>query len=303
AQQTGNVMIKYEEVALTERPDWTVVVGDVNSTAAVAMVCAKLHIPVVHLEAGLRSGDRSMPEEINRLVTDSISDLLWTPSPDGDEHLAAEGIPAWRIERVGNIMLDSYELMSSKIDTDTTMGDLGLSVGEYAVVTMHRPSNVDTEESLRLLVDQLEQVSSLITLVFPVHPRTRGNLEKFGLLERVKKIAAIRLVEPLGYVQFMNLVKSSALTITDSGGLQEETTYLGLPCLTVRLNTERPATIIEGTNKLVKPADLSAEVAKALAGDWPVGRRPELWDGKTAARCLESLRACIAVGADRLQDR
>jgi len=303
AQQTGNVMIKYEEVAMNERPDWTVVVGDVNSTAAVAMVCAKLHIPVVHLEAGLRSGDRGMPEEINRLVTDAISDLLWTPSPDGDEHLANEGVPDWRVERVGNIMLDSYELMSSKIDADTTMQDLGLNKGEYAVVTMHRPSNVDTVEALGLLVDQLEAVSKSVGLVFPVHPRTRGNLEKFGLLDRLEAIDTIRLIDPLGYVQFMNLVKSSALAITDSGGLQEETTYLGIPCLTVRPNTERPATILEGTNKLVKPSDLSVEVAKALAGDWPTGRRPDLWDGKTAARCLESLRACIAVGADRLQDR
>ncbi|MDG2155415.1 MAG: UDP-N-acetylglucosamine 2-epimerase (non-hydrolyzing) [Gammaproteobacteria bacterium] len=303
AQQTGNVMIKYEDVAMNNRPDWTVVVGDVNSTAAVAMVCAKLHIPVVHLEAGLRSGDRSMPEEINRLVTDAISDLLWTPSPDGDVHLAAEGVPAWRVERVGNIMLDSYELMSEKISADTTMGDLGLIEGEYAVVTLHRPSNVDDKETLTLLVDEFEKVSASVALVFPVHPRTRGNMEKFGLLERVKGIKGIRLIDPLGYIQFMNLVKSSALAITDSGGLQEETTYLGLPCLTLRPNTERPATITEGTNKLVKPAHLSAEVAKALAGDWPTGRRPDLWDGKTAARCIESLRACIAVGPTNLQSR
>jgi UDP-N-acetylglucosamine 2-epimerase (non-hydrolysing) len=303
AQQTGNVMIKYEEVAIAERPDWTVVVGDVNSTAAVAMVCAKLHIPVVHLEAGLRSGDRTMPEEINRLVTDAISDLLWTPSPDGDEHLAAEGVPAWRVERVGNIMLDSYELMSNKIDAATTMHDLGLTAGKYGVVTLHRPSNVDDKATLSLLVDELEAVSAAVELVFPVHPRTRGNMEKFGLLERVESIPGIRLIQPLGYVQFMNLVKSSALAITDSGGLQEETTYLGLPCLTVRPNTERPATITEGTNKLVKPANLSLEVGKALAGDWPTGRRPDLWDGNTAARCLESLRSCIAVGASNLQDR
>jgi UDP-N-acetylglucosamine 2-epimerase (non-hydrolysing) len=303
AQQTGNVMIKYEEVAMTEPPDWTVVVGDVNSTAAVAMVCAKLHIPVVHLEAGLRSGDRTMPEEINRLVTDSISDLLWTPSIDGDEHLAAEGVPSWRVERVGNIMLDSYELMRTKIDAATTMQDLNLEAGKYGVVTLHRPSNVDDKSTLSLLVDELEAVSGSVQLVFPVHPRTRGNLEKFGLLDRVERIPGIRLIPPLGYVQFMNLVKSSALAITDSGGLQEETTYLGLPCLTVRPNTERPATITEGTNKLVKPANLSAEVKKALSGDWPIGRRPDLWDGKTAARCLDSLRSCIAVGAANLQDR
>jgi len=303
AEQTGNVMIKYEEVAMSDRPDWTVVVGDVNSTAAVAMVCAKLHIPVVHLEAGLRSGDRTMPEEINRLVTDAICDLLWTPSIDGDEHLAAEGVPAWRVERVGNIMLDSYELMRTKIDASTNMQDLGLKAGKYGVVTLHRPSNVDDKDTLGLLVDELEAVSASIELVFPVHPRTRNNMEKFGLLDRIESIPGIRLIEPLGYVQFMNLVKSSALAITDSGGLQEETTYLGLPCLTVRPNTERPATITQGTNKLVKPANLSAEVSKALAGDWPTGQRPDLWDGKTAARCLESLRSCIAIGPANLQDR
>lgn len=303
AQQTGNVMIKYEEVAMEAKPDWVVVVGDVNSTAAVAMVCAKLHIPVVHLEAGLRSGDRDMPEEINRLVTDAISDLLWTPSPDGDEHLAREGVPAWRVERVGNIMLDSYELMRDRIEADTTAADLGLEPKGYAVVTLHRPSNVDTKEALQLLIAELAKAAQSIGLVFPVHPRTRGNLEKFGLLDELSAIPGVRLIDPLGYIQFMNLVRSSALAITDSGGLQEETTYLGIPCLTLRPNTERPATITEGTNKLVKPENLSAEVAKALSGDWPVGRRPDLWDGKTAGRCLESLRACIEVGADRLQDR
>jgi len=303
AEQTGNVMIKYEQVAMEAKPDWVVVVGDVNSTAAVAMVCAKLHIPVVHLEAGLRSGDRSMPEEINRLVTDAISDLLWTPSPDGDEHLAHEGIPSWRVERVGNIMLDSYELMRDRIEADITMNDLGLTEKQYAVVTLHRPSNVDQEDTLKTLIGEIRKAAESVGLVFPIHPRTRGNLEKFGLMDELASIDGVKIIEPLGYIQFMNLVRSSAMAITDSGGLQEETTYLGIPCLTLRPNTERPATITEGTNKLVTPETLSAEMAKALSGDWPAGRRPDLWDGQTAGRCLESLRACIAAGADNLANR
>jgi UDP-N-acetylglucosamine 2-epimerase (non-hydrolysing) len=290
AEQTGRVMMRYEEVALKERPDWTIVVGDVNSTAAVAMVCAKLHIPVVHLEAGLRSGDRTMPEEINRLVTDAISDLLWTPSPDGDEHLRNEGVPDWRVQRVGNIMLDSYELMRAKIDADDTAVRLGVDGSRYGVVTLHRPSNVDGEESLTGLVDQLIEASQSLVLVFPVHPRTRKNLLDYGLLDRLTAAEGITIIEPLGYVQFMNVVKGATLTLTDSGGLQEETTYLGIPCLTLRPNTERPATITEGTNKLVTLENMAEEISKALSGDWPVGRRPDLWDGQTAGRCLESLR-------------
>ncbi|MGI9307665.1 MAG: non-hydrolyzing UDP-N-acetylglucosamine 2-epimerase [Gammaproteobacteria bacterium] len=291
AEQTGRVMIRYEEVAMKERPDWTIVVGDVNSTAAVAITCAKLHIPVAHLEAGLRSGDRTMPEEINRLVTDSISDLLWTPSPDGDEHLSNEGVPDWRVQRVGNIMLDSFELMRAKIEADDTASQLGVEGARYGVVTLHRPSNVDAKESLSELVAQLVEASHSIQLVFPVHPRTRKKLEEYDLLERLSGAEGITIIEPLGYVQFMNVVKGAALTLTDSGGLQEETTYLGIPCLTLRPNTERPATITEGTNKLVTVTTLAVEIARALSGDWPAGRRPELWDGQTAGRCIDSLRS------------
>jgi len=294
AEQTGKVMMRYEETALSERPDATVVVGDVNSTAAVAMVCAKLHIPVIHLEAGLRSGDRSMPEEINRLVTDAISNLLWTPSPDGDDNLRREGVPDSRIVRVGNIMLDSFEMMRTKIEADSTSADLGLS-DDYGVVTLHRPANVDSYESLDLLTGQLLKAAESIALIFPVHPRTRKSLETHGLLERLQSNSAITLIEPLGYIQFMNLVKGARLTITDSGGLQEETTYLDIPCLTLRPNTERPITITEGTNRLVKPADLSANVAEVMAGDWPTGRRPERWDGKTAGRCVASLKEFLQI--------
>ncbi len=290
ADQTARVMMAYEPVAVAEQPAWTVVVGDVNSTAAVVMVCAKLGLRTVHLEAGLRSFDRSMPEEINRLVTDVLADLLWTPSPDGDENLRNEGIPAERIERVGNIMLDSYELQRPRIEADGTFRKLGLEPRKYGVVTLHRPSNVDDPATLGQLVQALTRVAADLPLVFPVHPRTLKNLKEFGLHAGLSAAPGIRLCEPVGYVQFMNLVSHAALCITDSGGVQEETTYLDIPCLTVRPNTERPITVTEGTNRLVKPGQLVDEAGKALRGDWPHGRRPHLWDGQTAARCVASLK-------------
>jgi len=289
AEQTGGVMIAYEKVALKEKPDWIVVVGDVNSTAACAMVGAKLWIPVVHLEAGLRSRDRRMPEEINRLATDAISDVLWTPSPDADENLLAEGVAPERIEFVGNIMIDSYEMMRGAIEADGTRAGMGLEAGSYAVVTLHRPSNVDSREALGALVGKLLGVAEKLPFVFAVHPRTRKRLEEFGLMAALTREPRIRLTEPLGYIQFMNLVSRAKAVITDSGGVQEESTYLGIPCLTLRENTERPVTVSEGSNRLVKVADLEKQVDEVLAGRWPTGRRPALWDGHAADRCVASL--------------
>ncbi len=290
AEQTARVMMVYEPVALAERPACTIVVGDVNSTAACAMVCAKLGIPIVHLEAGLRSFDRGMPEEINRLVTDVLADVLWTPSADGNDNLRREGIPEHKVECVGNIMIDSYELQRTRIEADGTAQALGLAPGGYAVVTLHRPSNVDDPAVLATLVDGLCAVAVTLPLVFPVHPRTLKNLRDHGLHARLAAAPGVTLTEPVGYVQFMNLVSSAALVITDSGGVQEETTYLGIPCLTLRPNTERPVTVTEGSNRLVRPADLAGAVAEARARGRGQGRRPALWDGHTAQRCVASLK-------------
>lgn len=284
AEQTAKVMLAYERACIADRPDLIVVVGDVNSTVACALVATKLHVPVAHLEAGLRSHDRRMPEEINRQVTDVIADILWTPSPDGDENLAAEGVAPEKVTRVGNIMLDSYELMRGRIEASGERHRLGLEGHDYGVVTLHRPSNVDAAAPLAELVDQLTRIAARLPLVFPVHPRTRKNLQTFGLWPKLAEAPGLQVVEPLGYVDFMNVVCGARLTITDSGGVQEETTYLGIPCLTVRTTTERPITITEGTNRLVAAGGLVPAVDEILAGHWTHGRKPELWDGRTAAR-------------------
>jgi UDP-N-acetylglucosamine 2-epimerase (non-hydrolysing) len=231
-----------------------------------------------------------MPEEINRLVTDAISDLLWTPSEDADENLRREGVPEEKIVRIGNIMIDSYELVRGRIEQETAVEELGLEPGGFGVVTLHRPANVDNERVLSRIVAELCAVAARLPLVFAVHPRTRKQLQSFGLLGRVTGAAAIRVVEPMGYIRFMALVSKSRLVITDSGGVQEETTYLDIPCLTLRDTTERPITISQGSNRLVAPDALGSSVRAVLDGAWPHGRRPALWDGHTAARAVENLR-------------
>jgi UDP-N-acetylglucosamine 2-epimerase (non-hydrolysing) len=290
AEQTAGVMQAYEKICLTDRPDWTIVVGDVNSTLACSLVAAKLLIPIAHREAGLRSGDWTMPEETNRLVTDRLADLLWTPSPDGDENLLREGVAPGQIDRIGNIMIDSFELQREKIEALALADSLGLNAGGYAVVTLHRPSNVDRTEALETIVAALIQVADMLSLVFPIHPRTRGRLAEFGLLERLSGHPRVTLMEPQPYNAFMSLVMKARLVVTDSGGVQEETTYLGIPCLTLRENTERPITVSEGTNSLIKAASLAAAVEAILAGKGKSGSRPALWDGRAAERAAESLR-------------
>lgn len=289
AQQTAAVMVAYERVCQQAPPDWVVVVGDVNSTLACSLAAKKLCLKVAHLEAGLRSGDRSMPEEINRVITDSIADLLWTPSPDADANLLREGVNRGRIIRVGNIMIDSFEMLRSRIESDPTPTRLGIGDCPYGVVTLHRPSNVDTRRALESLVEQLLAVARELPLVFPIHPRTRARLEEFGLLTKLEEAPSVRSSRPLGYIAFMSLVRRARVAITDSGGIQEETTYLGIPCLTLRDTTERPITISEGTNRLVRAEELLDCVRRIGQSDWPAGRRPELWDGHTAGRAAKSL--------------
>ncbi len=294
AEQTAAVMVAYEKLCLQSPPAWVVVVGDVNSTMACTLAAKKLNLKVAHLEAGLRSFDRTMPEELNRIVTDALADLLWTPSPDGDENLRREGVAEERIERVGNIMIDSFELLRSTIAAENAPAAYDLEPGRYGVVTLHRPVNVDYRHSLEKLVTMLTDIARRIPLIFPVHPRTRKKLQEYGLFEFLERNPSLTLTEPLRYRTFMGLVMHAAFALTDSGGIQEETTYLGIPCLTLRENTERPITVTQGTNRLVTVKDVLPCVDDILAGKWSSGKIPDLWDGHTAQRVAASLKSKLA---------
>jgi len=292
-EQTGKVIIEYERVLLKEMPDMVVVAGDVNSTMASALAAAKIGIKVAHLEAGLRSFDRTMPEEISRVVTDALADLLWTHSPDADENLLREGIPAEKIELVGNIMIDSLEALRHSIEDKRLYLKYSLGKGDYGLVTIHRPSNVDSASALGKLCKNLISVSTKIPLIMIIHPRTLKNLNKYSLMYDLKHTKNLYLLDPLKYTSFMNLVFNCRLVITDSGGLQEETTYLGIPCLTVRENTERPITVQHGTNMLCKPEEIPNKVDTILSG-WNTKRKvPEKWDGHTAHRVVQSIKKFI----------
>jgi UDP-N-acetylglucosamine 2-epimerase (non-hydrolysing) len=289
AAQTAKIMTGFEEVCLAEKPDWVVVVGDVNSTMACTLVAAKLGIKVAHVEAGLRSFDRSMPEEINRLVTDALADLLLTPSVDADENLIREGIPREKIRRVGNVMIDTLINNLEHARQTRATQRFGLKKREYVFVTLHRPSNVDNEKSLTSIMDILSDLSKTMGVIFPVHPRTLKQIVSFGILEKTKLSPHLMITDPMNYLDTICLVDKARFVITDSGGLQEETTYLKIPCLTVRPNTERPVTISEGTNKLTSIKELPADIANLLNGFSRRSQVPELWDGNTGHRIINEL--------------
>jgi UDP-N-acetylglucosamine 2-epimerase (non-hydrolysing) len=290
AQQTAMIMQRFEPIAIAERPDLVLVYGDVNSTLAAALVSAKLGLEVGHVEAGLRSGDWRMPEEINRVVTDRLSRLLFTHSRDADENLRAEGVAEERIHLVGNIVIDSLVQMLPRALQLRAQNRYGVNAHQYALATLHRPSNVDDPDTLSELVGALEELSTRGPVLFPVHPRTRLRMEEFGLGTRVAN--GLHLIEPVRYVEMLGLMAGAGLVITDSGGIQEETSFLGIPCLTARANTERPVTIKSGTNRLV--ASRRADLVPAALEAWGrLGPPPniELWDGHTAPRIAEILCA------------
>jgi UDP-N-acetylglucosamine 2-epimerase (non-hydrolysing) len=324
AVQTANIMIRFEEVCLKEKPDWIIVVGDVNSTMACALVASKIQYDsrqhsstagpqhfgtaslqhpsaaspqhfkglrplIAHVEAGLRSFDRTMPEEINRVVTDALSDLLFTPSEDADQNLLREGIPKGKIKRVGNIMIDTLVANLDQARECRTWEKFSVAPKGYVFVTLHRPPNVDDKVAISSIFENLSKLSKRIPVVFPMHPRTRKQLDTFGLKQELESVKGLRLSDPIGYRDTICLVENSRFVLTDSGGIQEETTFLGIPCLTLRPNTERPITIKQGTNKLTSLEKMEGDFDHVLNGGQPKGRIPELWDGKTAQRIIEIL--------------
>ncbi|GAB1467457.1 UDP-N-acetylglucosamine 2-epimerase (non-hydrolyzing) [Candidatus Cloacimonadota bacterium] len=294
-QQTARIIERYEEYILSgNRPDLVIVAGDVNSTIACALVAKKLHIPVAHLEAGLRSFDEEMPEEINRVLTDRISNLLLTPSEDGNFNLTKEGVAPEKIHFVGNIMIDSLVEHRKKAENSRITDELGIRDSEpYVLVTLHRPSNVDDAAGLSILLTAFAEIGKQIRIVFPMHPRTSKNIERLELNKKVAQIPNLTITEPIGYLDFMKLQMKAKFILTDSGGIQEESTYFGVPCLTLRENTERPITITEGTNQLV-PLDSESIVKysmQILNGQVKHGSIPILWNGKTAERVVKIIDA------------
>ena len=293
SQQTAKIMVEFESICEKDRPDLVVVVGDVNSTLACSIVAKKMHIKVAHVEAGLRSFDLTMPEEINRMVTDSISDLFFVTEEQGMVNLKKEGKPNSALHFVGHVMIDNLYYQLSKLkkmppETFKTT-EYKQQHTKYGVVTLHRPSNVDDKKTLEAVIDSLSSISRTLPLIFPIHPRTRKNLETFG----IKPAETVTLTDPLSYMEFLNLWKDSVVALTDSGGLQEETTALGIPCLTLRENTERPITVTQGTNELVGTSKkkLMVNFEKIMAGNWKTGRKPDLWDGRAAERITDIILA------------
>ena len=291
-EQTAKIMLAFEPILLAEKPDLVLVVGDVTSTIACAMVATKEHVPVAHVEAGLRSGDRKMPEEINRILTDSISDFLFVTEHAGLVNLAKENVGDEKVHFVGNCMIDSLVHYRNKTKNLNIEDILGKKATQYALVTMHRPANVDTQEGLRSIISILEKISELRPIVFPIHPRTKNNISKFGLNEELERIKNLILLEPQGYLEFLKLMENAAVVVTDSGGIQEETTFLQVPCITLRDSTERPITIQLGTNQLIPTLDseiIFSKVKEILEGKIKKGAIPPLWDGKAAERITEIL--------------
>lgn len=292
AQTTVNIMLKFEQILEEDRPDLVVVVGDVNSTLACALVAVKMGIPTAHVEAGLRSGDRTMPEEINRLATDAIVDYLFVTEQSGMIHLAKEGAPDEKVFFVGHVMIDSLIRFRQKAAQTTILDELGLQAKEYVLMTMHRPHNVDNQSGLNDILTIIKDATQNNPVVFAIHPRTEQRFKSFGLDSALNSIPGLHLIPPQGYLEFLNLIDNARLIITDSGGIQEETTYLQVPCITFRDTTERPVTVDLGTNFLMKdlnPMTVRKQVTKILRGEHKKGTIPPLWDGRASERIANIL--------------
>lgn len=292
AEQTAKIMIEFEKICEKEKPDLVVVVGDVNSTAACSMVASKMWIPIAHVEAGLRSFDRKMPEEINRIITDALSEFLFVTEKSGITNLVNEGVAKTKIHFVGNVMIDSLVYYLRKDNPSLILNEMDLKPKEYVLVTLHRPSNVDNPNNFTKIISAFKEIQKDIQIIFPIHPRTQKNIEKFGLKVEINKLKNLKLIQPIGYIDFMKLMVNCGFVMTDSGGIQEETTYLGIPCLTLRENTERPSTVEIGTNAIVGNGTkkIIQQSKKIVDGNWKTGKIPELWDGKTADRIVSVLK-------------